>query len=60
MQFVGWRGQRLRAESAHGAGDEFVGALAVALAQGTTIEAALQAANHAAAVLVSTPESGRG
>lgn len=39
--------------STHGAGDTFVGALAAALAGGETIEAALAAANHAAALLVS-------
>lgn len=51
--------ERIKAESTHGAGDEFVGALAVALAQGGSIETALQVANHAAAVLVSTPEHRR-
>lgn len=49
-------GEKVRAESTHGAGDEFLGALASALAKGTDIEIALRAANHAAAVLVSTPE----
>ena len=47
------------AESTHGAGDEFLGALAAALARGADIEIALRAANHAAAVLVSTPEDQR-
>lgn len=51
--------ERIKAESTHGAGDEFVGALAAALALGTGIEQALRAANHAAAVLVSTPEGRR-
>jgi ribokinase len=41
--------------STHGAGDEFTGVLAAELAKGRGIEAALQAANRAAAVLVSTP-----
>jgi ribokinase len=48
--------ETIKVESTHGAGDEFVGALAAALAGGSTFEAALRAANHAAAVLVSTPE----
>lgn len=39
--------------STHGAGDEFTGALAAALAKGCGIEDALQAANKAAALLVS-------
>ena len=41
--------------STHGAGDEFVGHLAARLAAGNTIQAALHAANHAAATLVATP-----
>jgi ribokinase len=52
-------GEKVWAESTHGAGDEFLGALAAALAKGTDIDAALRAANHAAAVLVSTPEMQR-
>lgn len=36
--------EQIKAESTHGVGDEFVGALAVAFAQGTSIEAPLQAA----------------
>ena len=43
-------------ESTHGAGDEFVGWLAANLAGGATIDAALGAANAAAARLVGTPE----
>lgn len=42
--------------STHGAGDEFIGALTAALWRGLEIEAALNAANDAAAILVSTPE----
>jgi ribokinase len=49
----------IEVRSTHGAGDEFVGTLAAALASGTAIEAALQSANHAAAVLVATPEDQR-
>lgn len=39
----------------HGAGDEFTGVLASELARGSGIRAALESANRAAAVLVSTP-----
>ncbi|MER9068163.1 ribokinase [Mesorhizobium sp. M0902] len=46
--------------STHGAGDEFVGAFAAGLARGQPVEAALAAANAAAASLVATPERGRG
>ena len=46
----------VRVESTHGAGDEFVGRLAASLARGATIDAALAAANDAAARLVGTPE----
>ncbi|UVK37774.1 ribokinase [Mesorhizobium sp. AR10] len=46
--------------STHGAGDEFVGAFAAGLARGEPIEAAIAAANAAAALLVSTPEQERG
>ncbi|RWN00740.1 MAG: ribokinase [Mesorhizobium sp.] len=45
--------------STHGAGDEFVGAFAAALARGEPTEAAIAAANAAAALLVSTPEADR-
>lgn len=45
--------------STHGAGDEFVGAFAAALARGHRVEAALAAANAAAALLVATPERQR-
>lgn len=46
-------------ESTHGAGDEFIGVFAARLASGSAIADALRAANHAAAVLVATPESRR-
>jgi len=46
--------------STHGAGDEFVGAFAAGLARGRPIEAAIAAANAAAALLVATPEGERG
>ena len=45
--------------STHGAGDEFVGALAAALARGEAMRAAVTAANAASALLVSTPEAER-
>lgn len=46
----------VKVESTHGAGDEFVGHLAASLARGAPIQAALAAANDAAARLVATPE----
>ncbi|MER9657109.1 PfkB family carbohydrate kinase [Mesorhizobium sp. M0152] len=45
--------------STHGAGDEFVGALAAALARGEPMRKAVAAANAASARLVSTPEAER-
>jgi ribokinase len=45
--------------STHGAGDEFVGALAAGLARGEAMRAAVTAANAASALLVSTPEAER-
>ncbi|RVB77505.1 MULTISPECIES: ribokinase [unclassified Mesorhizobium] len=45
--------------STHGAGDEFVGAFAAGLARGHQVEAAIAAANAAAALLVATPERER-
>ncbi|MBB3919533.1 ribokinase [Rhizobium fabae] len=42
--------------STHGAGDEFTGVLAAELARGCGIRSALDSANRAAAVLVSTPQ----
>ncbi|RXT25190.1 ribokinase [Rhizobium leguminosarum] len=46
---------KVKLVSTHGAGDEFTGVLAAEIAGGTGLEGALHAANHAAAVLVSTP-----
>ncbi|WP_083635928.1 PfkB family carbohydrate kinase [Rhizobium gallicum] len=46
---------KVRLVNTHGAGDEFTGVLAAEIARGTGMEDALRAANHAAAVLVSTP-----
>jgi ribokinase len=46
-------------ESTHGAGDTFVGTFAAALARGVATRAAIEEANRAAAVLVSTPEANR-
>ncbi|RWK59110.1 ribokinase [Mesorhizobium sp.] len=45
--------------STHGAGDEFVGSFAAGLARGHQAEAAIAAANAAAALLVATPERER-
>ncbi|MER9292451.1 ribokinase [Mesorhizobium sp. M0491] len=49
----------VKVASTHGAGDEFVGALAAGLARGETMHAAVTAANAASALLVSTPEAER-
>lgn len=49
----------VKVASTHGAGDEFVGALAAGLARGETMHAAVTAANTASALLVSTPEAER-
>lgn len=43
--------------STHGAGDEFTGVLAAELARGGGIRSALESANRAAAILVSTPHA---
>lgn len=51
--------EKVDVESTHGAGDEFIGALAAALFGGLSIQKALESANHAAALLVSTPEHSR-
>lgn len=45
---------KIKLVSTHGAGDEFTGVLAAELARGNQIRAALEAANRAAAILVST------
>jgi ribokinase len=50
---------KVKVQSTHGAGDEFIGVLAAELAAGTAMRPALQAANHAAAKLVGTPEVDR-
>lgn len=47
---------KVKVESTHGAGDMFIGVLAAELARGTSMDAALQAANRQAASLVATPE----
>jgi len=52
-------GEKVEVESTHGAGDEFIGALAAALLARLPIRAALESANRAAALLVSTPERDR-
>jgi ribokinase len=52
-------GLPVKVVSTHGAGDEFVGAFAAGLARGHRVEAALAAANAAAALLVATPERQR-
>jgi ribokinase len=49
----------IKVVSTHGAGDEFIGVLAAALARGEAMRGALAAANSAAAKLVSTPEDVR-
>lgn len=51
--------QKIKVESTHGAGDEFIGVLASCLAYGRPMEQALNMANAAAAKLVSTPEKDR-
>lgn len=51
---------KIRVESTHGAGDEFIGVLASEIASGKTMIDALHTANKAAAVLVNTPEKDRG
>lgn len=52
-------GEKVTVVNTHGAGDAFVGSLAARLAAGDPVEVALRAANHAAAVLVATPEERR-
>lgn len=43
--------------STHGAGDEFIGALAAGLARGATLERAVKSGNEAAARLVNSPHA---
>lgn len=50
---------RVKVASTHGAGDTFVGILSAELAAGAAMLPALDAANRAAAALVSTPEADR-
>ncbi len=50
---------KVKVESTHGAGDEFIGVLAAEIASGKKMNEALQKANAAAAKLVGTPESDR-
>lgn len=45
---------KIKLVSTHGAGDEFIGVLAAQLLRGDGTKAALSAANHAAAILVSS------
>lgn len=51
--------RRIEPVSTHGAGDMFVGALAARLAQGDPLEAALEFAQMAAALLVASPVAER-
>jgi len=51
--------EKVKVESTHGAGDEFIGVLASEIALGTAMDVALRRANQAAAKLVSTAESNR-
>lgn len=50
---------KVKVESTHGAGDEFIGVLAAQIACGKAMNDALQKANAAAAILVGTPETNR-
>ncbi len=50
---------KVKVESTHGAGDEFIGVLAAEIASGAMMEDALRKANNAAARLVATPEAER-
>ncbi len=50
---------KIRVESTHGAGDEFIGVLAAEIASGRSMNEALQKANMQAAKLVATPEAQR-
>lgn len=48
---------KVKLVSTHGAGDEFIGALAAELARGATLERAVRSGNEAAARLVSSPHA---
>ncbi|ASP93451.1 PfkB family carbohydrate kinase [Sinorhizobium meliloti] len=48
---------KVKLVSTHGAGDEFIGALAAELARGATLERAVNSGNEAAARLVSSPQA---
>ena len=50
---------KVKVESTHGAGDEFIGVLAAEIASGAVMEGALRKANNAAARLVAMPEVDR-
>ncbi|UHS58688.1 ribokinase [Agrobacterium vaccinii] len=50
---------KIKVESTHGAGDEFIGVLAAELASGRSMNEALRKANMEAAKLVATPEAQR-
>ncbi|MDH7808840.1 MULTISPECIES: ribokinase [unclassified Rhizobium] len=50
---------KIKVESTHGAGDEFIGVLAAEIASGKTMNEALRKANFEAAKLVGTPEEDR-
>jgi ribokinase len=50
---------KVKVESTHGAGDEFIGVLAAEIASGRTMNDALQKANMDAGKLVGTPEEDR-
>lgn len=52
-------GVKVKVESTHGAGDEFIGVLAAEIASGAVMEDALRKANNAAARLVAMPEADR-
>lgn len=52
-------GVKVRVESTHGAGDEFIGVLAAEIASGPAMEDALRKANNAAARQGAMPEADR-
>lgn len=51
--------EKVEAVSSHGAGDAFIGALCAGLVRGATLRGACEAASHAAARHVSTPDRPR-